>query len=404
MMRRGLVWLGRLCLLGTVLCTAMLAWLHWRPAPQWDVAFGPAGWRLHLNGDHLVRFATQPWIFRAVSGRSFTTRFGHLNLIREGNGLLVRCAPCTLRAAAYPETVVHLTQVDLRLTRSGDTLRGTLASGAVTMSWQGLLSPGGLALNGELPATPAQDVLGLLYRDIPEIVRIRVEGSIGGHFALSLPDKRWQLTPDIRILRVAGLGTEALRGLQPVPACASVAAGGFGQRIGKAVIAAEDQRFANHLGYDPQELAAALTPNIRQGHSLRGASTLDEQVARMLFTGASRSPVRKLRELLYAIEMDRTLGKAQIMRLYLSLAPWGDGICGVEAAARHYLGKPSNRLNLQEAAWLASLLRNPSLVHSAPEAVRQHARWVLKGMPGIGRRERRVAEQALSSPLLAGLP
>lgn len=404
MMRQGIRWLGRLCLPCIALCAAMLGWLHWRPAPQWDVAFGPAGWRLHLDGSHLVRLATHPWAFRALSGRSFATRFGRLHFVREANALLVRCAPCTLRTAAYPEAAVHLAQADLHLSRHDDTLQGTLASGAVSVRWQGRLAPDGLVLSGNLPSAPAQEVLGLFYRDIPEIVRILVDGSIGGRFTLKLPQAGWQLEPDIHIQRVAGLGTEALRGMQPLPACARIAAGGFGRRIGMAVIAAEDQRFASHLGYDPLELVAALAPNAHQGQTLRGASTLDEQVARMLFTGASRSPVRKLRELLYAVEMDRTLGKAQIMRLYLSLAPWGDGICGAEAAAQHYFGKPSNRLATHEAVWLASLLRNPSQAHGAPEAVRRHARWVLDGMQGISRRERRLAARALATPQMAGLP
>jgi membrane peptidoglycan carboxypeptidase len=76
--------------------------------------------------------------------------------------------------------------------------------------------------------------------------------------------------------------------------------------------------------------------------------------------------VRKVREWLYAVEMERTLGKGRILQLYLAVLPWGDGVCGAEAAARHHLGKPAHQLKPREAAWLASLLVNPD---------RQLRRW-----------------------------
>jgi membrane peptidoglycan carboxypeptidase len=86
---------------------------------------------------------------------------------------------------------------------------------------------------------------------------------------------------------------------------------------------------------------------------------LSQQLAKLLFAGDSRSHLRKLRELLYAVELDRTLGKARVLNLYLSLAPWGEGQCGAHAAARHYLHKRADALTATEAAWLASLLHNP---------------------------------------------
>jgi hypothetical protein len=91
----------------------------------------------------------------------------------------------------------------------------------------------------------------------------------------------------------------------------------------------------------------------------RGASTLSQQLAKMLYVGDERTAVRKVRELLYAVELDRTLGKARVLQLYLSVVPWGDGQCGAEAAALHYFGKRAAALDAAEAVWLASLLRNP---------------------------------------------
>ena len=75
--------------------------------------------------------------------------------------------------------------------------------------------------------------------------------------------------------------------------------------------------------------------------------------------GDERSAVRKLREALYAAEMDRVLGKARVLQLYLTVAPWGGGQCGGQAAALQLLHKRASALTPIEAAWLASLLRNP---------------------------------------------
>jgi len=93
--------------------------------------------------------------------------------------------------------------------------------------------------------------------------------------------------------------------------------------------------------------------------------------------------------------MERTLGKGRILQLYLALLPWGDGICGAEAAARHHLGKSASQLKPREAAWLASLLINPDQQlrrwSSDEAAARERAAWVLKGIRRLPR-ERREAE------------
>jgi len=128
------------------------------------------------------------------------------------------------------------------------------------------------------------------------------------------------------------------------------------------VIAAEDQRFFEHAGYDVAEMAAAWSSEVPGGRGpehRRGASTISQQLAKLLYTGDEQSAARKLRELLYAVELDRTLGKARVLQLYLAVAPWGDGQCGGEAAALHYFGKHAASLDGAEAVWLASLLRNP---------------------------------------------
>ncbi len=169
--------------------------------------------------------------------------------------------------------------------------------------------------------------------------------------------RRLTLKPQIDGFSVAGLGTERL--LDALPGCAAPPPRGFGTWLPRAVIAAEDQRFYEHTGYDLREIDAAWSLNQREGSAARGGSTLSQQVAKLVYTGGERAHLRKLRELLYAVELDRTLGKARVLHLYLSIAPWGDGQCGAAAASRHYLHKRVDRLTPTEAAWLASLLHSP---------------------------------------------
>jgi membrane peptidoglycan carboxypeptidase len=158
-----------------------------------------------------------------------------------------------------------------------------------------------------------------------------------------------------------------------------------------AVIAAEDQRFRQHVGYDETEVAA-LFAHITDGQPARGASTITQQLARTLVTGHERTAARKLRELLYAIEMERTLGKERILALYLNTVDWGPGICGAKAAARAYFNKPPGKLTPIEAAWLAGILRNPreahasQLVPASPQ--RERAQWIVAQMRDFPRADR----------------
>ena len=167
-----------------------------------------------------------------------------------------------------------------------------------------------------------------------------------------------------------GLGTEAWAQAQSqcsqgLPASAKRATLRADSLLARAVLAAEDQRFYEHPGYDLVEMNKALRSNQddrkRAQHPLRGASTLSQQVAKLLVTGGERSPVRKLRELLYAVEMEQTLGKARILHLYLSHAPWGATVCGAQAAAHTYFGKRADQLSAAQAVWLAAMLHNPAL-------------------------------------------
>lgn len=126
----------------------------------------------------------------------------------------------------------------------------------------------------------------------------------------------------------------------------------------RAVLAAEDDRFYLHHGFDFAEISKAIEAS-RQGARLRGASTITQQVARNLFLWQGRSFVRKGLEAYLTIVLELCLPKDRILDLYLNLAEWGDGIFGAGAAARAWYHKPAARLTREEAARLAAILPAP---------------------------------------------
>ena len=130
-------------------------------------------------------------------------------------------------------------------------------------------------------------------------------------------------------------------------------------RLLELLIAYEDKRFSTHHGVDPLALGRALVQLITQGRIVSGASTISMQVARLLEPRGARSFKAKLRQMLRAIEIERTLSKDEILALYLSLAPYGGNLEGVRAASLAYFGKEPRRLTLGEAAMLVGLPQSP---------------------------------------------
>ncbi len=126
-----------------------------------------------------------------------------------------------------------------------------------------------------------------------------------------------------------------------------------------AVVVAEDQRFYSHSGLDWGAIRLAIKINWGAKRIVRGASTIDQQLAKNLFLSSSRNPLRKLHEGLIAWEMDRILGKRRVLELYLNVIEWGEGIYGAEAAARHYFKASAASLTEDQAAFLAAMIPNP---------------------------------------------
>jgi monofunctional biosynthetic peptidoglycan transglycosylase len=125
------------------------------------------------------------------------------------------------------------------------------------------------------------------------------------------------------------------------------------------VLISEDSAFFQHSGYDLEQIKESARRNWREGRFARGASTITQQLAKNLYLSTSKNPLRKIRELFIAQEMERTLTKQRIFEIYLNVIEWGDGIYGIEPAARRYFGKGARELLPEEAAILAAMIPNP---------------------------------------------
>ena len=126
-----------------------------------------------------------------------------------------------------------------------------------------------------------------------------------------------------------------------------------------AACAAEDSQFFQHNGIDLKGIQDVLDAHDHTQTLLRGGSTITQQLAKNLFTGNERTLHRKLRELIYALELERTLSKDEILRLYLNIVEFGPNIYGIKAASEAYFVKSPAQLLPEEAAYLAALLPSP---------------------------------------------
>ncbi|EIS7447349.1 monofunctional biosynthetic peptidoglycan transglycosylase [Citrobacter sp. FDAARGOS_156] len=156
--------------------------------------------------------------------------------------------------------------------------------------------------------------------------------------------------------------------------------------MGLAVIAAEDQKFPDHWGFDVSAIEKALAHNERNENRIRGASTLSQQTAKNLFLWDGRSWVRKGLEAGLTLGIEAVWSKKRILTVYLNIAEFGDGVFGVEAASQRYFHKPASRLSPSEAALLAAVLPNPlRFKASAPSGyVRSRQAWIMRQMRQLG--------------------
>ncbi|GAB7200309.1 monofunctional biosynthetic peptidoglycan transglycosylase [Dickeya oryzae] len=153
-----------------------------------------------------------------------------------------------------------------------------------------------------------------------------------------------------------------------------------------AVIAAEDQKFPQHWGFDFDAISAALKHNEQYENRIRGASTLSQQTVKNLLLWDGRSWLRKGLEAGLTVAMELVWTKRRILTIYLNIAEFGPGIFGIEAASRQFFNKPASRLTASEAALLAAVLPNPIRyrVNKPTSYVIRRQQWILRQMGQIG--------------------
>jgi monofunctional biosynthetic peptidoglycan transglycosylase len=149
-----------------------------------------------------------------------------------------------------------------------------------------------------------------------------------------------------------------------------------------SVIASEDQLFPDHNGFDWKSIKKAMEYNKRKPNRVRGASTISQQVAKNVFLWQGRSWIRKGLEVYFTFMIELIWGKKRILEVYLNVIEMGDGIFGIEKAAKTYFGKNAKNLSVQEAAMIAACLPNPKRYKVKPPSayIIFRSQWIMNQM------------------------
>ena len=152
-----------------------------------------------------------------------------------------------------------------------------------------------------------------------------------------------------------------------------------------AVIAAEDQTFAHHNGFDLGAIEDAIDDRL-EGSRLRGASTITQQTAKNVFLWPERSWLRKVIEAYFAVLIDSIWDKKRILEVYLNVIETGDGIYGVDEAAQRYFGRSVKNLDLVDSALIAAILPNPKVMSPVKpsEYVLSRELWIREQVGYLG--------------------
>lgn len=142
--------------------------------------------------------------------------------------------------------------------------------------------------------------------------------------------------------------------------------GKISMNLKRAVIAAEDDKFVDHEGFDWEGIQKALEKNQRKGKIVAGGSTISQQLAKNLFLTPSKTPWRKAQEAVITLMLEMLWDKQRILEVYLNSVEWGDGIFGAEAAAKRYYNQSAAQLSAEQAARLAVMLPAPRRYEKNP--------------------------------------
>ena len=139
-------------------------------------------------------------------------------------------------------------------------------------------------------------------------------------------------------------------------------------QLKRAMIAAEDAKFAEHEGFDWDGIEKALEKNRKKGRVVAGGSTITQQLAKNLFLSPTKSYWRKGGEAVVTVLLEAMLPKQRIFELYLNVIEWGDGVFGAEAAAQRHFGVSAAQLSAEQAARLAAMTPSPRVFERRPDS------------------------------------
>ncbi len=170
----------------------------------------------------------------------------------------------------------------------------------------------------------------------------------------------------------------------------------------KAIVAIEDRRFYDHMGFDLTGMGRAALVNIQHGRIEEGASTITQQLVKNLFLANEQTLTRKVQELLLALDIELAYSKDEILEMYLNVVYYGAGFYGVNAASEGYYGKSPAALDLPEASMLAGVPNAPSELSPFVDfiAAKKRQAIVLDTMEAQGLIDARTAEDAKIQPLI----
>jgi monofunctional glycosyltransferase len=204
---------------------------------------------------------------------------------------------------------------------------------------------------------------------VPSRARVVRVASIAGALVFALFSYVYLTLPDVRPLARSNPRITSFMELRAGEAASSgrrvrrvqrwVPYSRISNHLKRAVLVAEDDAFFQHEGIDLEQIRRSLEVDLLRGRTVRGASTITQQLAKNLYLSPSRNPLRKLRELLIARRLEAELSKARIFEIYLNVIEWGDGIWGAEAAAQAYFHVSAGALSREQAALLAASIINP---------------------------------------------
>ena len=313
--------------------------------------------------------------------------------------------------------------VSLEGDRLARTLRGTLSVGGVESELSIEREGKHFSSDVVLGPMPLSEALVPLHSVVPEAPKAQIDGSLSAQAQLSWPSREWSGNFFLDSVDVDGAVPTNLQSLkrglfqhrvvdaEGDPVLRTTGEGSrnwiplrqIAPSMRHAVIASEDIRFTQHQGFDLEAIHSALEANQEAGKIERGGSTLSQQLAKNLFLDGQRTLVRKVRELLLAVELDRSLGKGRILELYLNLVEWGPGIYGIKDASERYFMRRASQLKPHEAAFLAAILPSPRRFYKQ-QYLKNRARetridWILENMGNAGHLNSAEVQRWSTTPL-----